>query len=72
MTDKPAFEVRGLDGSAYRIWADGRIDGFGPNPGIIINRIPTLINSAVHEERLVAEKRARSAARALGYNAAAL
>ncbi len=65
MTDKPAFEVRAQDGSIYHIWADGRVDGFGPRTSIT-NRIPALVNSAVHDERLVAEKRARSAARALG------
>jgi hypothetical protein len=46
MNDLPAFEVRTHDGTAFghvfRIWADGRIEGF-PN-GVIVNRIPQLMN----------------------------
>ena len=43
MSDKPVFEFITHDGNAYRIWADGRIEGFPPE-GIVINRIPLLAN----------------------------
>lgn len=41
-----AFEVRSADGKAYRIWADGRTEGFGERC-IVINRIPHHISQAV-------------------------
>ncbi len=47
--DRPAFEVRVMDGISdtpvrvYKIWADGRIEGFTDGPSIIINHIPTII-----------------------------
>jgi hypothetical protein len=40
---KPAFEVIRADGHAFRIWADGRTEGFGEGSAIVINRIPGLI-----------------------------
>ena len=48
-TKPPAFEVR--DGSkVYRIWSDGRIDGFGTE-AIVVNRIPAEIGRAVASAR---------------------
>lgn len=45
MDDKPAFEV--IDGAhIYRIWADGRIDGFPADCGVI-NRIPQVVAEAI-------------------------
>lgn len=41
LSDRPAFEVRGPD-NHYKIWADGRIEGFGKST-MIINRIPVLM-----------------------------
>lgn len=38
---RPAFEVTEPGGKVYRIWADGRVEGFAPG-AIICNRIPTL------------------------------
>lgn len=43
--DKPAFEVIEPSGHAYRIWADGRTEGFGES--IVINRIPMIANVRV-------------------------
>ena len=43
-----AFEVRTPEGGVYRIWADGRVEGFGRAPAII-NRIPALAAEAVAE-----------------------
>jgi hypothetical protein len=45
-----AFEVRAADGHWYRIWSDGRTEGFGDAP-IIINRIPPQIAQKVGEAR---------------------
>lgn len=47
--DTPVFEVRHLDGRCWRIWADGRIDGFDGQ--ITINRIPSHTAEAVMRER---------------------
>lgn len=45
-TDRPAFEIRYPSGSfAYKIWADGRIEGFNDKV-VVINRIPQLIAEA--------------------------
>lgn len=41
--DLPAFEVRDpTTGHAFRMWADGRIEGFpmGDGGSVVINRIP--------------------------------
>ena len=38
--EKPAFEVRS-GGEVYRIWANGKVEGF-EEPTFVINRIPTL------------------------------
>lgn len=37
------FAVIARDGKVFKIFADGRVDGFGENPEII-NRYPTLVN----------------------------
>ena len=45
MDDNPAFEViHGIH--IYRIWADGRIEGFPPG-SVAINRIPQVVAEAV-------------------------
>lgn len=44
--DWPAFEVLTPSGQTYRIWSNGRVEGFG-DKAIIINRIPAEINRAV-------------------------
>jgi hypothetical protein len=49
----PAFEVIRPDGHAYRVWEDGRIEGFDGNP-IVINRIPAIANRRLDEQRLAA------------------
>ncbi|MDP1594156.1 MAG: hypothetical protein Q8L80_07930 [Gallionella sp.] len=43
--DKPIFEVVYLDGRRYRIFADGRIEGF-PDGAIISNGILAWVNLA--------------------------
>lgn len=49
-TDLPAFEVKDYSGKHYRIWADGRIDGFeNMKPRIVINRIPLFEGLAINE-----------------------
>lgn len=45
----PAFEVRSRDnpdGPRFRVFADGRMDGFPPDYTLVVNRIPTLIGQA--------------------------
>ena len=42
--EKPLFELI-LPDHAYRIWADGRLEGF-PKEGLIINRMYPLLNHA--------------------------
>ena len=49
-TDKPAFEVI-VDGHSYRIWADGRHEGFSGRQVITLNRIPVLIAEAISRGR---------------------
>lgn len=44
MSTKPAFEVIRADGHAFRIWADGRTEGFGDASATVINRIPMLLD----------------------------
>lgn len=39
------FEVKAGDGRIFRIWADGRVDGFGSD-AIVVNRIPTALREA--------------------------
>lgn len=46
----PAFEVLARDGATFRIWADGRVEGFPPN-AVIINRIPALLGAEVQNYR---------------------
>ena len=42
-TPSPAFEVVDTKtGHCYRIWADGRTEGF-PEAQLVINRIPALL-----------------------------
>ena len=50
MTDKPIFEVTNLAGKSFKIWEDGRIDGFDIEPCIVINRIPERIERAKLEQ----------------------
>lgn len=52
MSDRPAFEVTDLAGKHYRIWADGRVDGFDIEPCVVINRIPRAIAEAVERARV--------------------
>lgn len=51
MQNLPAFEVRDRSGKSFKIWADGRIDGFPDDATIVFNRIPLLINEAVVREQ---------------------
>lgn len=45
--DPPAFEVTDLAGKSFRIWADGRTEGFEDmQPRIVFNRIPALLAKA--------------------------
>ena len=46
MEDHP-FEVRQRDGRVYRVWLNGRIEGFEPN-SLVINGMMPLINRAKH------------------------
>lgn len=46
LSPRPAFEVYTRDGQAFRVFANGRVEGFGADP-VIINRIPPLVNVAV-------------------------
>lgn len=43
--EQPAFEIHTPDeGKKYKIWADGRIEGFGDGHLNIINRIAPLLH----------------------------
>lgn len=43
----PAFEAYAPDGSKhYKVWADGRIEGFGEGAIIVVNRIAPLLHLA--------------------------
>jgi len=55
MTGEPAFEVL-VGGRHYRIWANGRTDGFGDGNQtvLIINRIPLIIGR-VSDDGQIAE-----------------
>lgn len=45
--EKPAFEVRDpVSGHVYKIWASGRIEGFG-SAVLVVNRIPQIVAEAV-------------------------
>lgn len=45
MDDTPAFEIiRMTDGHRFRIFADGRTEGF--DGGVIVNRIPAMLTRA--------------------------
>jgi hypothetical protein len=48
MSDRPVFEFITQDGNAYRIWPDGRVEGF-PAEGVVINRIPSFANQRAAE-----------------------
>jgi hypothetical protein len=48
--DRPAFEVTDMSGRHYKIWRDGRIEGFDMKPCVVINRIPIEIARAVRRE----------------------
>jgi hypothetical protein len=39
------FQVTAKDGKVYRIWANGKIEGFGQEP-VVVNRIPLTISDA--------------------------
>ena len=50
MSDKPAFEITDLASKSYRIWSNGRIEGFDDmTPCVVINRIQREILQAVQE-----------------------
>lgn len=49
--DPAAFEVS-APGVHYRIWSDGRIEGF-PSGAIIMNRIPALIAASAASSALL-------------------
>jgi hypothetical protein len=39
MDEKPIFEITNMAGKTYRIWADGRLEGFDDmQPCVVINR----------------------------------
>jgi len=40
--DDYVFLVRDVFGTTYKIWADGRIEGFGPGC-TIVNKIPQIL-----------------------------
>lgn len=40
----PVFEIHENDGKTYKIFADGRTEGFGNDP-MIVNRIPVRTTS---------------------------
>lgn len=43
MSEEPVFEITDLDGEHYKIWANGRTEGFEKmSPRVVINRIPLL------------------------------
>lgn len=44
--DDLAFEVRTPAGGSFKVYASGRIDGFGEDC-IVVNRIPSIVNVAV-------------------------
>ena len=45
--DKPAFELRTHDGHVYKIWENGKTEGFDTTaPCVAFNRIPILIANA--------------------------
>lgn len=48
--DDLAVMVTDVFGTAYKIWADGRTEGFGPG-AVIINRVPQLIAEAIEKDR---------------------
>lgn len=52
--DKPAFEViNPQTGEAFRIWADGRTEGFEKyGATLIVNRIPQMIARQQYEASL--------------------
>lgn len=41
MSDKPVFEIVRPDRHVYKIYANGDVEGF--EVGVIINRLPTLL-----------------------------
>lgn len=56
----PAFEVRDRQtGHAYRVYEDGRIEGF-PDGATVVNRIPQLCASAAARARLDARQEGQS------------
>lgn len=49
--DKPVFEVRDMSSDrVYKIWADGRVEGF-PTGHVVINRLPQVVAEAIEEDR---------------------
>ena len=45
--DELAFEVH-VDGKTFRIWANGRTEGFGPGRLVVWNHIPALLRKSFH------------------------
>lgn len=53
--EKPAFEVKDFPNNThYKIYANGRIEGF-PNGGVVINRIPELMELTQPERSIIDE-----------------
>ena len=42
--DRAVFEFHAHDGREFKVYADGRTEGFGP--GIVLNRYPLLLAKA--------------------------
>jgi hypothetical protein len=50
MTERPAFEIRAVNGHTYKIFADGRIEGFEKSGScVIVNRIALLIQKSSND-----------------------
>lgn len=51
MNDKiTLFEVHIQDGAVYRIWPDGRVEGF-TSPCVVINHYPALVHQETQKEQ---------------------
>lgn len=50
--DDLAVMVTDVFGTIYKIYADGRTEGFGPG-AVIINRVPQLIAEAIEKDRRI-------------------
>lgn len=44
--DRPIFEITDLNGQTYKIWANGKVEGFDKmSPCVIINRVPQYVEA---------------------------